>query len=103
LQAICEAMPHKTVYGFDTFEGLPKEKHGEGEVHSPGDFADTSPETVDAHLRNSGTNNFALLKGLFPDETWASVSRRVCFAHVDVDFEKSTVDCLNVIWPMLVP
>lgn len=35
LSVIAKAMPHKTVYGFDTFSGLPVEKSSKEEIHQP--------------------------------------------------------------------
>jgi hypothetical protein len=82
LKVIAQAMPHKTVYGYDTFEGLPAEKFSDKEVHKPGEFSDTSLESVTISLGNWGLRNFKLGKGLFPDCLGKNEGpNSLCFAH----------------------
>lgn len=96
LKVIAQAMPHKTVYGYDTFEGLPVEKSSDKEVHKPGEFSDTSLESVTSNLGNCGVRNFKLRKGLFPDCLGENEGPNLlCFAHLDVDFEQATRECLE--------
>lgn len=95
LAHIAECFPHKTVFGFDTFKGLPASGHSSREIHEPGDFSDTSREGVTQYLsRVEHVANFQLVEGIFPNSVPANLNQ-ICFAHLDVDFEKSTKECLQ--------
>lgn len=98
LSVIAHAIPHKMVYGFDTFEGLPASKSSDKEVHQAGDFSDTSLEAVEAALGRSEAYNTTLVKGLFPECVSSHGIDTICFAHLDVDFGKSMTECLEYIW-----
>lgn len=109
LREIALNLPHKLVWGFDTFEGLPQSGWKEGEILSVGQFA-VSMEEVEASLRPE-IPNFKLVKGVFPQrkllvkdsqEMWVKFGddppdypTRVCLAHLDVDYGKSIIECLD--------
>lgn len=100
LAEIAKALPHKTVYGFDTFKGLPSEDHGPGEIHSVGDFNDTAKDEVAKYLmEKEGVINFKLIEGLFPE---SAPDIKVSFAHLDMDFYLGTRHALEWLPPRIV-
>ena len=88
LRLLAERYPARTVYGFDTFAGLPAEMHQPGEPHKVGDFADTSIEVVRASV--SDLLNVRIVPGLFPDSAQSIQFERFAFVHLDMDFYAST-------------
>lgn len=102
LAAMAAAAPHRAVYGFDTFTGLPRDAWQPDEPHSVGDFGDTSLEAVRAAL--AGLPNAHLVPGLFPESADAAgVDGPVALAHVDFDFYRSTLAAIWWLLPRLVP
>ena len=93
-----ESGTSKKFYLFDTFSGMP-ETDKERDLHQKGDFADTSAEQVEAYVNAPG---IAILRKGFIPETFSGLeSRRIAFAHIDVDIYKSIMDCMHFIWPRL--
>ena len=89
LKAMAEAVPEKACYGFDTFTGQPEESWRQSDFHRPGEFADTSIEAVAAAM----PRNVALMQGWFPQSARRNSTRRICFAHVDMDLETQHRGC----------
>jgi O-methyltransferase len=109
----CEILGiNKTIYGIDTFEGLPStvvdgldngwDINGNPGVggHWPGNFGDTSLESVRAMMARF--KNVVLIKGFFPDCATEILKNKFCFAHIDVDIYQSNKDAYELIWPQLV-
>lgn len=94
----------KTVFGFDTFNGLPRSHWDSGEYHKPGEFS-TKASEVREFLDFCRLDNVRLIKGLFPKSAGIVEKelRQICFAHVDVDFYQGTKESLTYIWPRLTP
>jgi O-methyltransferase len=88
----------KTLYLFDTFEGMP-ETDPEKDMHSKGDFDDTSFEYVRDFLKDS--KNIEIHKGFFPDTAEPIKNTTFCFVHIDVDIYKSVMDCCDFFYPRL--
>jgi len=101
LKALADACPDRTVYGFDTFEGLPAEAWTEGEIHGVGDFRDTSVEAVSAGLADNP--NVRLMPGLFPSTARDLEGERFALVHLDFDFYASTRDAIAWFLPRLSP
>jgi O-methyltransferase len=97
---MAKELPHRFIFGYDTFEGLPPNKWREGEIHLPGEFHATRQQ-VENTLREEKITNVSTFKGLFPSQV--SPSLPVAFAHLDVDFYESTMDALEFLWPILIP
>jgi predicted O-methyltransferase YrrM len=89
--------PKKTVYLFDTFEGIPMS--GANDVHGIGDFGDTSFDAVQELLK--GDANAQLQPGLFPETAAGLENETYSFVHVDGDQEQTTRDALEYFWPRL--
>jgi O-methyltransferase len=80
---------------FDSFEGLPVGVAGV-DLHSEGDFSDTSLEAV---TRLVGTDAFIdFRKGWIPNTFAGLSSSRIRLAHIDVDIYQSTIDCCEFIY-----
>lgn len=96
LRELATLFPERTVWGYDSFEGLPAQDWAEDEVHSAGDFADTSLEAVAALCGDHP--NVRLVKGHIPDSL---IDARFAFAHVDLDFYRSTLSALTWLLPRM--
>ena len=96
LSRMAKLAPTKMCYGFDTFAGQPAESWREGDVHKPGEFADTSFDAVRAAM----PQNVVLVPGLFPASA-NGFPGPICFAHVDFDLEQSTVDAIDWLRPRM--
>lgn len=100
LRMLAKAAPHRRMYGFDTFKGLPAAMWSEGEVHEPGDFADTSFDAVAAALADCP--NVQLIPGEFPDSV-IDFDEVFAFVHLDFDFYESTRAALGWLLPRMSP
>jgi len=94
---IATHLPNKTIYGFDSFDGLPEEWTG-WEGHLTGHFATPIPDVKD---------NVVLIKGWFDDtlpkfhnETPA---QSLSLLHIDCDLYSSTVTILETLATRIVP
>lgn len=97
LLSMAKAVPEKQVYGFDTFEGMPKEPWRPIDFHKPGEFQSSFDQVVRVM-----PSNVMLVKGLFPDSAVGFEHMKFCFAHVDMDLEKSTEDAIDWLRPRMV-
>jgi predicted O-methyltransferase YrrM len=91
LRVLADLFKDRTVYGFDSFDGLPehwREGYGEGK------FATAPPKVP---------KNAELVRGLFVDTVRDFVrGKTVAFAHIDCDLFSSTQTVLKAIRPALV-
>lgn len=106
LREIATARPWSTVYGFDTFTGLPAEKWDASEPHGVGDFADTTLESV-RKIACDGLRNVVLVPGIFPESTKVISAnadvRPFAFVHLDFDFYESTAEAIEWFRPRMSP
>jgi O-methyltransferase len=100
LRLIARALPNKTVWGFDTFVGMP-DGAKECDVHKGGAFGDTSYEQVSEFLKDLG--NVHLVQGMFPD-TFVQIppEEKFCLVHLDCDQYDSYKSALDFFLPRLV-
>lgn len=98
------AAPAKTVYLYDSFEGLPeksREDHSPaGEQFKPGELAAPKKQLL-ANLRGAGITDARVKKAWFSDLTNADVPAHISFAYLDGDYYHSVLDPLKLIWPKL--
>jgi O-methyltransferase len=87
----------RTLRLFDTFEGMP-ETNAARDWHKPGDFKDTSIESVRSRVNGAGVQ---FHKGLIPETFRGLESSRIAFAHVDVDIYSAVRACCEFIFPRL--
>lgn len=97
LRYLAERHPTRLFFGFDTFEGMPPTDPRDNH-HKPGDFGNTSFETVQAALAD--LQNVTVVKGLFPGSDITGL-QRIAMAHVDVDIYQSTLDCFRHLGPRM--
>jgi O-methyltransferase len=89
----------KHLHLFDTFGGMPVT--GAEDLHTEGDFSDTSLVSV---RRNVGHPGFVhLYPGKIPEAFDNEDRQRIAFAHIDVDIYQSISDCCHHIYPRLSP
>jgi O-methyltransferase len=86
LGMLAETLPHKTVWGCDTFSGIPCQ--GKHDLNKVGRFA-CSAEQVRKHVP---LRNAILCRGVFPEVS--PPIQRLAFAHLDCDQEQSYRDAL---------
>ena len=91
------AVPQKTVYLADTFEGVVKVSSKDTR-YVGGEHADTSEELVRDLLKNTGASNARILKGMFPEKNSAELQGPIALLHVDVDVYQSARDV--VMWAL---
>lgn len=99
LKYLSELFPDRHIYGFDTFEGLPKEYSSDIEYHKVGEFNDTDIEAVRAFI---DSDNVALIKGLFPDIAPEGLTEKIALAHIDTDYYLSVKACIDWLGPRMV-
>lgn len=91
---------HTTVFLADTFEGVVKATQ-EDTVYRGGEHSDTSEETVKHLLGSLGTNNYKILKGIFPDAFQDLMIEKIKLCHIDVDTYLSAKDIFDFAWPKI--
>ena len=96
---ICEVKGNKSLFLFDTFEGLP-ETHANDLNLKKNWLNDTSVVHVRDYLNKY--ENVHFLKGLFPETAKPIKHKIFSFVHLDTDLYKSTLDALEFFWPRLV-
>ena len=97
---LSEVFPHRRVFAFDTFGGMP-DTAGASDVHRAGDFSDTSLEAVRAALARH--KNVEFRPGLFPATALGLESGRFCLAHFDGDLYQSCRDFIAFFRPRMSP
>jgi hypothetical protein len=104
---ICEAKGDKTLYLFDTFEGMPDNMiSSEKDSWPDGTHIDTSVEEVKTYL--SDYPNVHFIKGIFPESLsnypdYDIANKKFSLVHLDVDLYKSTLGALEFFYPKMVP
>lgn len=92
---------NKSLYLFDTFEGMPDVNPKVDNHHKKNDFNDVSFYDVCVELTPYG--NVFLYKGIFPDDHGDKIKdKKFSLVHIDVDIYKSYSDCLNLFYPLMV-
>ncbi len=89
----------KTIYIFDTFEGMP-ETRADKDWHKKGDFNDAPLEFVKKFLADR--KNIEIYQGYFPQTSPPIVNKKFCMVHIDVDIYQSVWDCCEFFYPRMV-
>src|SRR5260370_4698662 len=94
---ICEGRGKKTLYLFDTFEGLPTTNRLDSRF-AAGQYA-ASVDSVQSYLAKFP--NVQVYKGFFPGTSAPIVDKRFSFVHLDVDLYQPTHDSLEFFYPRM--
>lgn len=97
LRYLAEKHAERQFFGFDTFEGMPKE-HPLDNFHKQGHFSDTSFEAVQSVFAD--LPNVTIVKGYFPDSDITG-DQPVAMVHCDVDLYESTLKVFRHLWPRI--
>lgn len=103
LELLARIHPTKTIYGIDSFEGMPKSDPANEDTHLKGDFALSSEEYRDLLIHFKDFHpNVKILKGFSPG-IFNSVPADTTFSfvHSDADLYSSTKDALEFFYPRL--
>lgn len=98
LKTLAINFPNAVIFGFDTFEGLPREHWNSKEIHKPRQFSDTSMKEVYEFIDSP---NVVLIKGLFPESGWQYKNEEFDFVHLDIDFYQGIKESLEWFWPRM--
>jgi len=98
-QCIHRTAPHKTLHLYDTFKGIVKADKSI-DVHSDGDFANTSVEQARDCVGGGDLVKFHV--GVFPD-TFTEWDVKFCFVYSDTDTYFGTKATLDVFASRMVP
>jgi len=95
--------PHQTIYGFDSFEGLPEDWVRQDRTFGKGTFAFKEGQSLPPVL-----HNVKLYKGVFKDVLPAfkeSVLQQkpIALLHMDADLYSSTRDVFDTLGDLIVP
>lgn len=91
---------NRALHLFDSFSGMPTTIQGIDRFE-PGDFSNTSAEVVRQLFAPYPSTTIHV--GFIP-ETFAGLQiDRIAWSHIDVDLYQSVRDCINYIYPRLVP
>lgn len=102
---------HRTVYGFDSFEGFPEPGKEDQSRRNPkkGEWkVITTDELVDVFTRRSGLpvsafQKLKITKGFFEETLPKASIDKIAFLHLDVDLYQSYKTCLENLYTKVVP
>ncbi|MCT4592413.1 MAG: TylF/MycF family methyltransferase [Candidatus Gracilibacteria bacterium] len=92
-KTICEAKKDKSLYLFDTFDGLPETEKIDETVNFKPNMFSADFEKVKEKLADY--KNVYIYKGLFPKTSTPIKDKKFAFVHLDVDLYQGTKDCLE--------
>ena len=95
--------PRRSVFLADTFAGVVKAS-ARDTYYKGGEHANTSVEVVRELLGRAGVPEVELLVGVFPEDHGPRIAdRRFALCHIDVDVYQSARECVEWVWPRMVP
>ena len=98
---LAKAVPHKTLYAYDTFTGITKINRHHDRPHFKDAFKSKNLEKA-ARTALADCANVEIIKGWFPN-TFKHVETGFCFVHADADVYPSTLAICETFWPRMVP
>jgi O-methyltransferase len=99
-QVLRDTADDRALHLFDSFSGMPETS--KGEAFDAGDFSQTSETRVRALIEPMRPNTI-IHAGYMPQTFTGLETERFAFAHVDVDLYQSVLDCVEFVYPRLVP
>lgn len=97
---LSEAADGRCLHLFDSFQGMPRTS--DGEPYQAGDFDQTSAQEVERLVASAGAR-VKLHVGFIPQTFEAAHIERLAFAHIDVDLFQTVLDCVEFVYPRLIP
>jgi len=98
---ISEAKGKKTLYLFDTFEGIPKVDKYDSPNFFKGQYSSSLKEVSNYLINYKKYKDIFIYKGIFPNSAPKIKNNKFSFVHLDVDTYKSTKDCLDYFYPRM--
>jgi O-methyltransferase len=102
LARVLGADTRKTLYLFDSFQGLPAVNSEKDQWFVEGEFAAGSVQMVEG-LVDDFRSKIAIRAGWIPGTFRGLEQNHYAFAHLDVDLYQSTLDCCAYFYPRIVP
>lgn len=96
---ICKAKGDKTLYLFDTFEGLPEVMEIDKKATYYKGRYSASYEFVKESFNDE--KNVKIYKGFFPDTAGPIKDKKFSYVNLDVDIYESTLNCLKYFYPRM--
>jgi O-methyltransferase len=99
-----ELKVNRTIWGFDSFEGLPKPdpKYDPlDDQHHTFDELRISKEQVEESIKSYGLSNIKLVKGWFKDTLPIAPIEKIAILRLDGDMYESTIQALEALYPKL--
>ncbi len=96
----------RTLWVYDTFEGLPPPTHDDPDYEIARDLVGEcrgSLEEVTGLLRRLEIEPFRCVKGLFDDTLPTAEVQRIAVLHIDADWYRSVMTCLETLWDRVSP
>jgi O-methyltransferase len=99
-EVLRDAHDHRPLHLFDSFAGMPTTSTGE--PFARGDLGQTSKAAVRDLVAPAGVK-VEMHSGYIPDTFRETGIAQLAYAHVDVDLYQSVLDCIEFVYPRLVP
>ena len=102
LARVLDGRTDKTLYLFDSFEGLPELDREKDSWFQKGQYSAGSVTAVEDLLRDF-QRIVNIRPGWIPETFNGLENRRYAFVHIDVDIYQSNLDCCKYFYPHMVP
>lgn len=108
---LAEHAPNKTVFGLDSFEGFPSERVGRVDqaflrflplLRRKFKMCNDTPERLERFFKCYGVQG-TTVRGYFSETLSQFENHKFCFIHLDCDIYESYKECLDFLYPKLVP
>ncbi len=103
LEILYDELKHKKIYLVDTFLPFKPDQVSGKQDSSQIKSRIYANDVNDVELNFSEWKNVTLLQGMAPQilENILDENLKISFLHVDLNFSKAEIDCLNLLWPYL--
>ncbi len=91
----------KTLYLYDSFEGLPNKTNYDGKTRFEKGWCSTTKKEILEFFRELKLKKPIIIKGWFKDTLPNKLPKKISFAHLDGDFYSSIKESLEAIYPRL--
>tara|TARA_Y100001938_G_C8092412_1_gene435857 strand:+ start:2420 stop:3157 length:738 start_codon:yes stop_codon:yes gene_type:complete len=98
------AEENRSLYLFDTFEGIPVSEPENQDSHPVGAYSTSSIPRLKSMFETKYPDVYervSFIQGSIPDTFESFENEQIAFAHIDVDQYSSVKSCLEFIWPRI--